>query len=167
MKSVRACLSVVAPLLTLSVALPAVAQQSLKTMAGTWTVASAQTTQGGKTSDTFGPRPQGTLIIDSNGRYSLMILSAGLPKFAANGRDKGTSDENKAVVAGSIAHFGRISVDEPDKSFTFHIEGSTYPNWNGTTQKRPFVILSKDELSYGVAAASAGGSAKVVWKRAK
>jgi len=166
MKPIRAYTSILALLLILGVALPAAAQ-SLKSMAGTWTIASAQTTRDGKTTDTFGPRPQGSMIIDANGRYSLMIISSGISKFASNSREKGTPDENKAVVAGSIAHFGRISVDEPDKSFTFHIEGGTYPNWNGTTQKRPFITLSKDELSYGVAAASAGGSAKVVWKRAK
>jgi lipocalin-like protein len=165
MNRIRAYAVVAAPLLFLGIALPAAAQ-SLKDMAGTWTIVSAQTTQGGKTSDTFGPRPQGSLIIDPNGRYSLMILSSGLPKFAANSRDKGTSDENKAVVAGSITHFGRISVDEPKKTFAFHIESSTYPNWNGTTQNRTFT-LTKEELSYGVAAASAGGSAKVVWRRAK
>lgn len=166
MNRIRAFAVIAAPLLLLGATLPAAAQQSLKAMAGTWTIASAQTTRDGKVSDTFGPRPHGTLIIDPNGRYSLTILSSSLPKFASNSRDKGTSEENKAVVAGSITHFGKISVDEAAKTLTFHIESSSYPNWNGTTQSRPFTA-TKDELSYGVAAASAGGSAKVVWKRAK
>ena len=32
-----------------------------------------------------------------------------LPKFASNSRTNGTADENKAVVQGSISHFGHIS----------------------------------------------------------
>ena len=163
----RALSLIAAPLLSLGIALAAgdAAAQSVKNIAGTWTIVAVTNTQDGKTSDTFGPKPQGSLIIDPNGRYSLILARAGIPKFASN-RDKGTAEENKATVQGSLAHFGRISVSEADKSFTFHIESSTYPNWNGTTQKRPFTV-SGDELSYSVAAASGGGAAKVVWKRAK
>jgi hypothetical protein len=41
----------------------------------------------------------------------------------------------KAVVQGSIAVFGTYSEDGTDNIITFHIEGSTFPNWNGTVQK--------------------------------
>ena len=59
-----------------------------------------------------------------------------------------------------------FSVDEKDKSFTLKVEGSSFPNWNGTTQKRPFSI-SGDELKWNTPAASAGGSNDLVWKRIK
>jgi len=45
-------------------------------------------------------------------------------------------------------------------------ETSTYPNWNGTLQKRTFTV-SGDELKYGDAASSAGGRVELVWQRAK
>ncbi len=70
------------------------------------------------------------------------------------------------VVGGVINHIGRYTVDEKDKSFTFHVEASTYPNWDGTAQKRPFTV-SGDELKYTNAAASGGGRADLVWKRVK
>jgi len=95
----------------------------------------------------LGPNPRASLIFTSNGRYSLYISRASLPKFAAGNREKGTADENKAVVGGVISHIGRYTVDEKDKTFTFHVESSTYPNWDGTAQKRPFTV-SGDELKY-------------------
>ena len=45
-------------------------------------------------------------------------------------------------------------------------ETSTFPNWDGTEQKRPFTVTS-DELKYTVAAASGGGTVTIVWKRTK
>lgn len=141
--------------------------QDAGSLVGTWTIVSNETVDAaGKTSPTFGPNPRGSLIFTSNGRYSETLARSSLPKFAAGNRGKGTTEENKAVVLGSISHFGTYTVDEKDKSFTFHIEASTYPNWDGTSQKRPFTV-SGDELRFTSAAASAGGSAKLVWRRIK
>ena len=74
-------------------------------------------------------------------------------------------EENKAVVQGSIAHFGRYVVNEADKTLVFQIETSTFPNWNGVEQKRPFT-LTEDELKW-TTAASSGGTAEVVLKRVR
>lgn len=66
---------------------------------------------------------------------------------------------------GAIAHFGSYAAD--DKTITFAIATSTYPNWDGTEQKRSFV-LTGDTLTYAVGDASVGGGiATLVWKRAK
>jgi len=69
-------------------------------------------------------------------------------------------------VQGSISHFGTFVVNEGDKTITFHIQTSTFPNWDGIDQKRPFT-LSGDELKYPVPAASGGGTAEVVLMRLK
>jgi len=141
--------------------------QGAKSLAGTWSLVSATTTDAsGKKTPTFGDNPRGELILTADGRYVIVITRADLPKFAANSRDKGTTDENKAVVQGSIAHFGKIVVNEADKTLTFQVENATYPNWNGMSQKRSFTV-SGEELKYHVPAASAGGTADVVWKRVK
>jgi len=89
-----------------------------------------------------------------------------LPKFASNNSMRGTAEENAAVVQGSNTHFGTYSVDESGKTIHFRIETSTFANWNGTEQKRPF-SLSGDQLKYTIATASGGGPAEVVWKRVK
>jgi hypothetical protein len=106
------------------------------------------------------------LIFEADGRYGLILSRNDLPKFAANSRTKGTADENKAVVQGSISHFGRYTVNPAEKNIVFHIELSTYPNFNGTEQKRSFELVG-DELKYTVPAFSGGGTAVAVWKRAK
>ena len=135
-------------------------------LVGTWTYVSVDTVRpDGSRTPMFGPNPQGLAIFDSNGRYILMTARSGQSKFASNNRAEGTPEEYKAVVQGSIAHFGRYTVNEADKTITFHIETSTFPNWNGAEQKRPFT-LTGDELKW-TTAASSGGSAEVILRRAK
>jgi len=140
--------------------------QAGKDFVGTWTLVSAVTEQGGNKTDTFGSNPKGILMVDANGRYVIAFSRTDLPKVASNNRTTATAEENKAIVAGSLAHFGTLSVNAADKTFTFKIEAATFPNWSGTEQKRPFTI-SGDQLRYTAAGASGGGTATVVWKRAK
>jgi hypothetical protein len=67
----------------------------------------------------------------------------------------------------SQIHARRHTVDDGGKSITFHIDTSTFPNWNGTTQK-PALKVSRDTLTYTVTTPSAGGAPNdVVWKRSK
>ena len=140
--------------------------QTAKDLVGTWTLVSAINEQAGDKTDIYGPHPKGILTVDVNGRYVLVIARADLPKVASNNRTTATPEENKAIVGGSLTHFGTLSVNEADKTFTFKIETATFPNWDRTEQKRPFTITG-DELKYTVAAASGGGTATVVWTRAK
>ena len=141
--------------------------QTAKDLAGTWTLVSAINEQGGNKTDPFGPNPKGILIVDPNGRYVIIAARADLPKVASNNRTTATPEENKAIVQGSVAHFGSLSVNAADKTITFKIETyTTFPNSDGTEQKRPFTVTG-DELKYTVPAASGGGTSTTVWKRAK
>jgi hypothetical protein len=98
---------------------------------------------------TFGPNPVGTLIFTPNGRYSLQIMRViNRGPFASNNRDTGTADENKAVSQGTISHFGTYSVDEAGRAITFHIEGSSFPNWENTDQKRLVTAITDEVLTY-------------------
>jgi hypothetical protein len=131
--------------------------QSAKDIVGTWTVASAEA---------FGPNPKGVLIFDANGRYSLMLMRPDLPKYSSNNRTQGTPEEYKAISGGSISYFGTYSVSGSD--LTLRVEYSSFPNWNGTEQKRTNFALAGDELKYTNTAPSVGGPpAVLVWKRAK
>jgi Lipocalin-like domain len=135
---------------------------------GVWTlVADINTGKDGvkKSGAAFGPNPSGQIIFTSNGRYSSLNLRPDLPKFASGNRMQGTADENKAVVQGSIASFGAYSVSPDGKVLTMKIEGSTWPSWIGTEQKRNLTV-SGDELKYTVAA-SIGGTSELTYKRVK
>ena len=154
-----------AALLFVAAATPAFARPG--NLVGYWTLVSSVVEQGGNRIEPFGPNPRGALIFDANGRYAAMIARPGLPKLASDNRTAATPDEAKAIVAGSIGHFGSYAVNEADKTITFRIETSTHPNWDATEQKRSFTI-SGDELKYTVGtAAVGGGSATLTWKRAK
>jgi len=156
MKSVTAMATAVAIALSAGNAIA----QSAKSLVGAWNLEAA--------GDTYGKNPTGKLVFASNGHYALVITRNDLPKFASNSRVKGTPDENKAVIGGSVAHFGRYSVDEKAKAIVLKIDSSTFPNWNGTEQKRPFEIKG-DQLRYTNPKPSAGGAptGQVVWNRAK
>ncbi|HQR22658.1 MAG TPA: lipocalin-like domain-containing protein [Burkholderiaceae bacterium] len=163
-------MSTTVALLLLGVGLPstaAIAQSTLRDqIVGTWMYVSVDLVRpDGTREPLFGPQPQGQANFDGNGRYILMTARAGQPKFGSANRMDGTPEENKAVVQGTIAHFGRYTVDETNKTITFHIDTSTFPNWNGTEQKRPFSI-SGDELTWKTPASTGGGTAEVVLKRA-
>jgi len=148
-----------------AVSIPVAAQNVL---VGSWKLVSNTTDPAGKKSPTLGKDPTGTLIFAPDGRYSFIMARAGLPRFAANNRERGTDDENRAVVSGTIAHMGRYTVDERAGTFTWRIEASTFPNWNNTTQVREFSI-AQDELRYTNPSASAapGTPLEAVWRRAK
>jgi Lipocalin-like domain len=139
--------------------------QSADQLVGTWTAVSAENTRpDGARVQPFGPNPRGILTFDSAGRYALQICTAERPKFASNNRLQGTPDEYKAAVHGCNPHWGRYSV--ADGAIIFKVEHAMFPNWEGAEQKRAFRI-SGDELTYNVPAASGGGTAELVWRRAK
>lgn len=137
-----------------------------KDLVGTWTLVSVVTERDGSKSDTYGRNAKGLLLFDEKGRYSIIFIAANLPKFVSGNRSNGTADENKAVIAGSLAHFGTYVVDEADKSFTFQVDRATFPNWEGKNTKRSFVIAG-DELRFTDPHASAGGVATTTFERAK
>lgn len=133
---------------------------------GTWMFVSETAHQGGKTTEPLGPNPLGCVMFDRGGRFMLLIARPGLPKFAANKRDAGTPEENKAVLAGLLAFFGTYSVSEADQVITLHPEASSFPNWIGADQKRSFT-LAGDEMKWANRTPAIGAEVvEVVWRRA-
>ncbi len=135
---------------------------------GSWILVSIVNEQDGKKIDVFGPNPRGSMILTPDGRISLIIMRASLPKFASNNRVKGTAKENQAVVQGSIAYFGRYTVaSEKEQTVNLFIEGSTFPNWDGEAQKR-IMSVTGDELKVTNPTPTIGGGTNyLIWKRAK
>jgi hypothetical protein len=132
--------------------------QLAKDIVGTWTLVST---------DAYGPNPKGSLIFESNGRFSAILMRNDLPKYASNNRTQGTPAEYKATIEGSLAYFGTYSVS--GTGITLHVEGSTFPNWTGTDQKRIDVTITGDDLKYFNPTPSGGSGANspLIWKRVK
>ena len=133
---------------------------------GTWVLVSSVTDKDGRKTEQFGSGAIGMMSLDAAGHFMLTIISPGLPRFASNNRAGGTPEENQAVLSKSIAMIGTYSHNQADKTLTFKVESSTFPNWNGTQQKRIITAVSKDELQYITPTASSGGVGTVSWRRA-
>jgi Lipocalin-like domain len=141
--------------------------QTARDLVGSWEPVSITAEQGGRKVELFGENPRGLVVFGADGRYVLLLARRDLPRFASNARPSGTAEENRAVVQGSFAHAGTYAVDEASKAIVFRIETSTFPNFDGTEQRRSFT-LSGDTLTYAVPTSSAGqGAARSVFRRAK
>ena len=88
----------------------------------------------------FGDNPNGMAFFDRTGHYVITVMRSNRANFAANDRAQGTADENKATALGTITYFGTYTVSEPDRTLDIHVVGSSFPNWNGTNQKRSFAV---------------------------
>src|SRR5690349_8038858 len=136
---------------------------------GTWSLLSIHYVEkDGRKIEPFGPGAKGMLVFDAGGRFATQVMAVDRPRFASNNRMIGTAEENRAVSQKVVAYFGRYTVDEANHVVTLHIEQSSFPNWNGTDQKRSFAFTG-DELRYTAASSTANPaeSAELVWRRAR
>src|SRR5262245_33177559 len=140
--------------------------QTANDLVGIWSPVSAVNTRpDGSTVYPFGPDPKGILVFASNGHFAFILNRPDLPKFAANNRNMGTADENKAIVQGSFAYFGTYSV--ANKVVTMHVEGGTWPSWTGTHLERLILSFSGDDMKWTDPTPSVGGKIENTWRRTK
>jgi hypothetical protein len=134
-------------------------------LVGAWSLVSLVVHQGDKQIELFGPRPRGIQIMSHNGRFAVVTLREELPLYASGNRLQGTPEEYEAIGKGANAAYGRYTVDEVAGTVTFHVEASTFPNWDGGKQVRAFTIEG-DTWSYVNPAPTIGpGNVHVVWER--
>lgn len=132
---------------------------------GSWTLVAADKvlSDGGTTRD-YGENPKGRLVVDAKGRYSLQIFKSERLHFASDSKADGSVDELRSAVMGSSTHYGTMTIDERAGVLVFAIEGSSFPNWEGTTQRRQYT-LDGAELRYRVPARADGSIPVSVWRR--
>lgn len=143
-----------------------VVAQSTNNIVGTWTLVSITNEKNGQKVLPYGPNAKGSFILDGK-QFSLMVVRPDRAKFKSNSRLTGTPEENQETVRGTIAYFGTYSVDAKDNTLvTFHIEGGTFPNWDGAEQKRVLKVTG-NEMNYTNPTISTGaGIARLTWRRA-
>jgi len=155
-------------LLAIAIGVPAgtASAQVDKSLVGAWTIVSITFEQGDKKAEPYGPEPRGTQMFDAAGRFAVILARGDLPKVASNNRETATAEESQKITHGSIAYFGSYTANETEKTMTLQIEGATFANWVGTTQKRQYAI-SGDTMTITNPTVSAGsGVARIVLKRA-
>lgn len=117
----------------------------------------------------YGPNPEGILIFTADGHYALEIFRVNRPNYPSPAAG-GTPEQNKAVLTGMISHFGTYTVDESSKAVTMHLEGSSYPNWDGTKQTRIVTAITNEVLTYNIPTLPgepAGDHGELAWKKLK
>ena len=142
-------------------------QQSMKEqLIGTWTLLSWEQKKGDGTKvERYGTNPKGIAFFDAGGQYIITVMRSDRAKYATNALWQGTAEENKETADGTITYFGTYSLSGADNSIAIHVEGSSFPNWNSTDQKR-FVSITGDQLTLTVRPPG-GDVVDVIWKRAK
>jgi Lipocalin-like domain len=101
--------------------------------------------ESGQKREVQGRNPKGWLMLDNSGHYAVLTFSGeDQAKFASNNRLEASPEESKALLSGTLAHYGTYS--QEGNLLVFHIERCTFPNWNGIEQRRSFA-LKGDELT--------------------
>lgn len=135
-------------------------------LAGTWRLVQVDNVgPDGRHVALYGADPQGLLMIDAEGHYALQMVRSQRTRFASGDKARGSAAEYRAASTEGNAHYGRLDV--VDGVLRFRIEHATFPNWDGTEQRRPFV-LHGDELTYTVPRPTTGGAhatGEVTWRR--
>src|SRR5262245_32706957 len=95
------------------------AQGSLKEQAtGTWSLVSFDAIAAdGSKKPIFNPNPKGTLLLNANGRYAMIIVDPDRPKkWSGTSRAGASTDELASAARGVVAQFGDWSIDDAGKT---------------------------------------------------
>src|ERR1700719_2549 len=163
--------TIAAALLALALSAGAAAAQPAKSLkdqiVGTWNFVVAEVTApDGKKSFPFGETPKGILIFTADGRFAQIHVASDVPRIASNNRLTGTPEEYAAIMRRSLSVFGTYTVDEANKTVTYHIVSASFPNWEGETQTRAIDKLTTEEfVNTNPGVAGGRGSASNFYRR--
>lgn len=138
---------------------------------GTWKIVSVEERRpnGEMVVPRNGSHPIGYIIYDPTGHVAVQIMQPERPRFASNDVEQATSAEAKAAFDGYGAYFGTYEINEAEGYVIHRVEGSVFPNYVGTDQKR-FFELSGDQLILKPPPRQVGGeqhTTRVTWQRVK
>jgi hypothetical protein len=143
-------------------------QEPLPSLGGTWIMVSAYEirSDGGRTT-TYGEHPDGLMMVDRAGRYSIQIFRPDRAPFKGGAKIRAEPQEFREAVIGSSTHFGTVTIDRRAHQLVFHVAAASFPNWNGATQLRDY-SYSRGILTYRVPASASGNgtTAYSVWRKA-
>lgn len=88
----------------------------------------------------FGKEARGSFIYTASHRFSGQLMNVNRPRFAISDQMRGTPEETEASYRGSISYFGTYKIDEENKMIIHQVEGSLFPNMEGTEQIRYFEL---------------------------
>ena len=106
---------------------------------GTWKLVSTEVRRSdGQLIYPYGRDAVGIIMYDANGHMSAQIMRPDRPAFASGDLHDGTPVEMKSAFEGFIAYYGVYEVNQKEGTVTHHVEGSSFPNWVCSAQRRFF-----------------------------
>ena len=123
--------------------------------------------EGGRIIYPFGKEARGSFIYTASGHFSGQLMRIDRPKFLIADQMQGTTEEISASYKGSISYFGTYTVDDENRIVLHQVEGSIFPNMEGTIQKR-FFELSENQLQLKTPEFNVGGervTGIILWDR--
>lgn len=118
----------------------------------------------GKQVTDYGEHPHGIAIFTADGYYTVEIFRGERKKFQSGDKSKGTPEEYADAVLSNSCHFGTYSMDTARGTIIFHIDRSSYPNWDDSKREVTF-ILKDDELKWQLAPRPDGSVPVSVFRR--
>jgi len=141
------------------------AQTRPSPLQGTWIlIAADKRLPNGDIARDYGEHPKGRLMVDASGQYSLQIFRSDRERFGSDSKAEGSAEDFRSAVMGSSTHYGVVAIDERANELVFTIDGASFPNWEGTTQRRRYT-LEGVELRYSVPPRADGSVPISVWRR--
>jgi hypothetical protein len=92
----------------------------------------------GKKTDPWGPGVTGSVIFTSSGFFSLQIMAAN--------RHNGSAQGPRDPIGPIVAYYGTYTVDDASKTIAYHIQGSSFPAWNGIDCKSHIESVTTGDL---------------------
>lgn len=110
-------------------------------LVGTWHLVSVEgRLPDGSRNHPYGRTPLGILIYDRHGSMAVQIMSRDRPPFKSVDLKGGTPQEAKDALDGAAVYFGTYETEEQTDTVCHHIQGSVFPNWIGTVQRRKATV---------------------------
>jgi Lipocalin-like domain len=155
---------IAAALFALALSAGAVAAQPAKSLGeqivGTWNFVVAEVTApDGKKSFPFGETPKGILIFTPDGRFAQIHVAGDVPKIASNNRLTGKPEEYAEIMRRSLSLFGTWTVDEANRTVTYRIVSSSFPNWQARRRPAPSTSSPRTSSSTPIPASPAAAAA--------
>ena len=137
---------------------------------GTWKLVSSEFRHSdGQLTYPFGRDAVGIIMYDANEHMSVQVMRPDRPAFASGDYLKGTPMEIKSAFEGFIAYYGVYEVNQKESTVTHHVEGSSFPNWVCSAQRRFFefsgnrLTISTPPILVGVQQVTV----VLIWERAE
>lgn len=115
----------------------------------------------------YGKHPVGQLSYDAQGRMSALIMGPDRTRFKADTPSPGTPEEKAAAFDSFIAYAGTYRVDETSHTIFHKVEIASYPNMEGSEQRRTYSFADgKLTLAFngsGNASGPRGSISRLVW----